>query len=142
VHASALETGVKEPDLVTGQTTLRFEFPRKCRLNHSKDYRRVFADGIGVASQHFVLLGRRNNGEKPRLGLAVAKKHLKRATDRNLAKRIVRESFRLHQNTLSGIDIVAMVKRGTQSRDQKALKCDLDALWLRLNRKCGKLLQA
>jgi ribonuclease P protein component len=142
VHASAPDTGVKEPDLVTGQTRLCFEFPRQRRLNHSKDYRHVFADGVGVASQYFVLLGCPNSRETPRLGLAVAKKHLKRATDRNLAKRIVRESFRLHQNTLSGIDIVAMVKRGPQSRDPKALKFDLDALWPRLNRKCGKLLQA
>jgi len=75
----------------------------------------------------------------PRLGLAVAKKHLKRAADRNLAKRIIRESFRLQQNNLCGIDIVAMVKKGIQLRDQTMLARDLDALWLRLNRKCEKL---
>jgi len=142
VHASALETGVKKPNLIAGQTTLSFEFSQRNRLNKSADYRRVFADSAGVAGQYFVLLGRRNNVNMPRLGLAVAKKHLKRATDRNLAKRLIRESFRLHQNTLNGIDIVAMVKRGIQLSDQRALKCDLDTLWLRLNRKCRNLLQA
>ena len=139
MHASALESGVEKPVLVTGLTSRRFEFSRRRRLTQSTDYRRVFADSIGVANQHFVLLGRRNNRHMPRLGLAVAKKHLKRAADRNLAKRIIRESFRLQQNNLCGIDIVAMVKKGIQLRNQTMLARDLDALWLRLNRKCEKL---
>ena len=47
----------------------------------------------------------KNNLEHPRLGLTVAKKHLKRAHDRNRIKRLVRESFRLSQHNLPSCDL-------------------------------------
>jgi ribonuclease P protein component len=47
-----------------------------------------------------------------RLGLVVAKKHLKRAVDRNRFKRLVRESFRSHQEQLAGLDVVVLARNG------------------------------
>ncbi|STO63775.1 ribonuclease P [Haemophilus parahaemolyticus] len=61
------------------------------------------------------LLARLNTAENPRLGLTVAKKHLKRAHDRNRIKRIVRESFRLKQHELPNMDFVFVAKGGLAS---------------------------
>jgi ribonuclease P protein component len=51
-----------------------------------------------------------NNLGFPRLGLVVPKRHLARAVDRNRVKRIVRETFRLLQAELDGLDVVICLR--------------------------------
>lgn len=62
-------------------------------------------DQISVTSGHL-------ETTPARLGLVVAKKHLKRAVDRNRFKRLVRESFRSHQEQLAGLDVVVLARNG------------------------------
>jgi len=57
-----------------------------------------------------LFLAKCNNVELARLGLAVPKKHIHRAVERNRLKRIIRESFRLKQEKLKGNDIVVVVR--------------------------------
>jgi len=66
------------------------------------------------------------------LGLAVSKRRLKRATSRNRVKRLVRESFRRHQDELRGLDIVVLVKSGLDQVDNPALFDSLERHWRRL----------
>lgn len=47
-----------------------------------------------------------------RLGIMINKSHAPKAVDRNRMRRIVRESFREKAETLSGMDIIIMVRRG------------------------------
>ena len=54
------------------------------------------------------LAARPNTHRTPRLGLIVAKRALRRAVDRNRAKRVIRESFR-QTATLPPVDIVVRV---------------------------------
>lgn len=65
----------------------------------------------------------------PRLGLAISKKHAKRAVDRNRLKRIVRESFRQHQATLPAMDFVVMAKGGAQKLSNTELFDSLERHW-------------
>jgi len=61
--------------------------------------------------------GECNDGDAPiaaRLGLAVAKKCAKRAVDRNRLKRLARESFRQHKQSLAGFDIVLLVLKSLE----------------------------
>lgn len=53
-----------------------------------------------------------NQQEHSRLGFVVAKKNIRRAVDRNRAKRHIRESFRLYQVGLKSLDVVILVRRG------------------------------
>lgn len=56
------------------------------------------------------ILYRPNSLDYPRLGLVVPKKILPHAVDRNRAKRVLREMFRLSPLELGGLDVVIRVK--------------------------------
>jgi len=72
-----------------------------------------------------------------RLGLIVGKKNLPRAVDRNRAKRILRECFRLGGAGLSGIDLILRVKKaGTAAAYRAECEAHMQALaaWCAKNR--------
>ena len=76
-----------------------------------------------------MLRARRNGGDVPRLGLIISKKSIKRAVDRNRVKRITRESFRLCQSRLRGLDVVIMSRAGLGELPGAALCAVLDKHW-------------
>jgi len=63
------------------------------------------------------------------MGLAIAKKRAKHAVTRNRIKRIARESFRHHQQTLQGLDVVIMNRDAAASASATQLRVALDELW-------------
>lgn len=77
-------------------------------------------------------------GSKPwaRLGIVVAKKNVKLAVARNRLKRIVRESFRLQQQSLHGLDIVVVIKKNFIQEPNAANI--LPELFARVGDKCCK----
>ncbi len=75
------------------------------------------------------LRARRNGGDLPRLGLVISKKSIKHAVDRNRVKRMTRESFRLCQSRLSGLDVVIMSRAGLGELPAPALRAVLDKHW-------------
>jgi len=87
-------------------------FPRLHRLLTAKDFSRVFKQSTKQSDRHLTLLGQANSRDYARLGMAVPKRQLKRAVDRNRIKRLIRESFRQHQAQLRGLDIVVLVRHG------------------------------
>jgi len=88
-----------------------FTFPRHIRLLSSREFQAVFRDKSSRSSdQRWTLLARPNTLENARLGMAISKRVLKNAVDRNRIKRIVRESFRCHQQELGGLDIIVMCR--------------------------------
>jgi len=111
-------------------------FPRQVRLLTPGDYRRVFDQADAKAqTKQVLILARRNELGFSRLGLVVAKKHAKRAVDRNEIKRIVRESFRHHQSELDGFDCVVLSRGGAKDLDKTELRHMVDQLWKRLRQK-------
>ena len=85
------------------------------------------------------MLARANSREHARLGMAVPKRQLKRAVDRNRIKRLIRESFRKHQAQLRGLDVVVLVRHGIVQMDNEAIFRALDKHWNRLSKKCESL---
>lgn len=111
-------------------------FPRLVRLLTAGEYSRVFNKADAKAqSKQILILARRNDLGFARLGLVVAKKHAKRAVDRNEIKRIVRESFRHHQSELENFDCVVLSRAGAQDLDSSELRHMVDQLWARLRQK-------
>ena len=68
----------------------------------------------------------------------IAKKNIRLATQRNRIKRILRESFRLQQQQLSGIDTVVLARRGLDQLDNAELRKEFDQLWQQLQKKAER----
>ena len=122
-----------------------FGFERCKRLLTASDYSAVFEKNHSFKDRSFLILVKVRTSEdskavveanNPRLGLAVAKKNFKKAVDRNLIKRVIRESFRLHQADLKGLDIVVMSRGTTNVKDSSALHASLDKHWKQIIEKC------
>lgn len=116
-----------------------FRFARSSRLLTPADFKPVFdAAALKISSKEVLILARTNRHTNPRLGLVIAKKHVRQANQRNRVKRIMRESFR-HQLSLGGWDIVVLARGGIAQFDNAALRLQLDQLWQQFVRKATKL---
>lgn len=109
----------------------KLTFSRELRLLAPIQFKAVFEQPLRASTPELTILARHNNLDIPRLGLTVAKKHLKRAHDRNRIKRIVRESFRLKQHELPSADFVFVAKGGIGKLDNATLFAMLEKLWAR-----------
>jgi ribonuclease P protein component len=114
-------------------------FQREQRLTRKTDYDKVFQHPFfKFGSQHFLVLAHlRQQGQQGRLGLVASKKHLKTSVARNRFKREARESFRIHQNQLTGCDVLVMSR--PKSLDCPSLFHELATLWPKIEKRHRKL---
>lgn len=105
-------------------------FRRAMRMNRPRDFSRVFRQGKRIGGGGLTILSVENTVGYPRLGLAIAKKHVKLASHRNRYKRIIRESFRQHQSAFSNIDIVVLSRQDLVRREQAQMWATLERHWL------------
>lgn len=110
----------------------RYPFTRQNRLLTAAAYSRVFDKAQRSQDKWFTVLWRPDPDGKTRLGLAISKKHCRKATRRNLIKRIARESFRQHQHEIEGLDIVVINKPAAAAAMRKQLHASLLHHWNRL----------
>jgi ribonuclease P protein component len=89
----------------------------------------VFANPSKIAHKYLIALYRLNTRSYARLGIIIGKQHLKRAIDRNLLRRIIRESFRYQKEALKGLDIIVVLRSECTPLDKKALRDNIDNLW-------------
>lgn len=113
-------------------------FTRSAKLLSPAEFKRVFSGACKVGGRYLTMLARANNVGHPRLGLAISRKHVKTAVGRNLIKRQVRESFRLHQATIGNFDIVILGKPGVDKLSRPELRALIDDYWQELAKRCKK----
>lgn len=106
-------------------------FPRELRLLTPSHFDYVFQQPQRASSPEITILGRLNELGYPRIGLAIAKKNVKRAHERNRIKRLMREYFRLHQHELPSMDFVILVRKGVVDLDNQEITETLGKLWRR-----------
>jgi len=121
--------------MVTNKVT--YEFNRESRLLTPDHFQSVFKKPIRFGSRHFTILITpstlpNSSCKNNRLGLAIAKKRVKLAVQRNRIKRIIRESFRLNQHELPAIDMVVMVKSGIDQLDNNVINQELAKIWRKI----------
>ena len=114
-----------------------FSFPQQLRLKKPAEYKKVFARPVKSSDTYFTLLAIKNDFDHPRLGLAIAKKNIKKAVHRNVIKRAVRESFRMQQQSLGNLDIVVLARREAVDAPLELLRKSLEKHWLRLVSRCA-----
>lgn len=111
-------------------------FPPQLRLRKPAEYKKVFDRAQRKTDKYFTVLFVKNELQHPRLGLAIAKKIIKKAVARNTIKRAVRESFRLNQHQLGNVDIVVLARRDAANVSAKILATALQQHWLKLIDRC------
>jgi ribonuclease P protein component len=113
------------------------KFTRELRLLTPSHFTFVFNDAIPTGSSAFTLLARHNDISHPRLGITIAKKRVRKAHNRNRVKRVIRESFRLHQHQLPNVDIVVIGKSSAENMTNQELFTLLEKLWKKLAKRCA-----
>jgi len=107
------------------------DFNKTRRLRTKADYDYVFANASKLVNAEFTVLFRPNRTTQARLGLALSKKVISRAHDRNRIKRVLRESFRKTTN-LNYVDVIFLAKRGIVSVENSVLFANLSKIWDKL----------
>lgn len=115
-----------------------YRFRRENRLLNAAAFTRVFRQSRRSRDALFTVLSKPNDLPVARLGLAISKKHCRHATGRNRIKRIIRESFRLHQEALAGRDVVVMNQPRAATASNQALFDSLSEHWRRTAREDGR----
>jgi ribonuclease P protein component len=113
-------------------------FTRRQRLTHPSQFRRVFDAPARLGDRHVTVLARANELSLARLGLAVGRRKIARATRRSTFKRIVRESFRAHQCQIAGYDVIVLPKPAAASATRAQLRASIDRQWDLLARRAGQ----
>jgi ribonuclease P protein component len=113
-----------------------YRFKRTQRLCKASDFKKVFKNPCRTADAYLTILAKPNGLAKARLGLIVAKKQIKAAVARNRIKRLIRESFRHHQDILTGLDCIVLVKKSVQQLDNLTLLQLIVKHWQKLSYRC------
>lgn len=119
-------------------TQNNLSYPKSARLITSADFSYVFDKQVARSVDDvFILLAAPSAENRPRVGLAIAKKRAKRAVDRNKLKRVIRESWRLNCQDYDNLDVVVMIKPGAHKHENKVLRDKLARHWTRLERRAA-----
>jgi ribonuclease P protein component len=110
----------------------RLTLPAQLRLRRKSDFDAAYARGRRLGDGFFTVIALRNDLGAPRLGLAVAVRAAGGAVPRNRLRRIIRESFRLHQSLLPALDLVVSTRPPARAAAAGALRASLAALWHKL----------
>jgi len=97
-------------------------FSRKLRLLSPTDYKFVFDKPVRSSDKILTILVRKNDRIQARLGLAIAKKSVRTAVQRNRIKRIIREYFRSHKEKITCADYVVLVRHGIDQMDNSTIE--------------------
>jgi len=93
--------GPQAPDC---QALLNFDFPKEARLAKRAEFLRVYDKGKRIEGRYFTVFLMPNDGGMQRVGITATKKAIGKAHDRNRAKRLLRESFRLSKAELNAVE--------------------------------------
>ena len=106
-------------------------------MRRPAEFKRIYAIGRRFGNEYFTANAQANGLSWPRLGMSIAARNLRRAVDRNRVRRLIRESFRVHQQGLPPLDIIIGARVATKSADGPCMRAALDKLWQKIAASCG-----
>jgi ribonuclease P protein component len=89
---------------INGSTLLDFRLPKENRLRKPAEFRRVYEAGQRLQGRFMTVFILPSKTSFQRLGITASKKAIGKAHDRNRAKRLLREAFRLSRAELDQLE--------------------------------------
>ena len=89
---------------INGSSLLDFSLPKSARLRKPAEFRRVYAEGKRFENRFMTVFILPSAGDVQRLGITASKKGVGNAVQRNRAKRLLREAFRLSRAELGELE--------------------------------------
>lgn len=111
----------------------RLTFPAHKRLRRKSEFDAAYARGRRFGNGFFAVTASSNEQLGARLGMAVAVRTAGNSVERNRIRRIIRESFRLHQLELPAVDLVVSARPPARGAPAAQLQASLAALWQKIS---------
>lgn len=111
---------------------VRYSLPATRRMRRPAEFKGAYAHGKRYTNEFFTANAQANDLTWARLGMSIAARILRRAVDRNRVRRLIRESFRMHQQQLPALDIVIGARSAAGTADRARLRAALESLWRRI----------
>jgi ribonuclease P protein component len=115
----------------------RLTLPSRLRLRRKREFDAAYARGRRIGDGFFAVIARANESGCARLGLAVAVRAAGGAVGRNRIRRIIKESFRLHQLEIPALDLVVSSRPQARTATGVVLHQSLAALWKKIAEACA-----
>jgi ribonuclease P protein component len=94
-------------------------------LRKNSDFQAVYKSGKSYANKYLVIYTSKNGTDRNRLGISVSKK-VGNSVVRHRIKRLVKESYRLHEQMFnSGLDIAVIARQGSDACDYASIESAL-----------------
>lgn len=93
----------KGTQAINGSPLLSFSLPKEARLRKRAEFLKVYDKGKRIEGRFITVFILPNDGLIHRVGITATKKGIGKAHDRNRAKRLLRETFRLSKAELAGV---------------------------------------
>jgi ribonuclease P protein component len=115
----------------------RLTLPAERRLRRKADFDAAYARGRRLGDGFFGVTAFSNDKGWPRLGLAVSVRIAGGGVARNRLRRVIRESFRLHQHSLPAVDLIVSARARAKGAAAAELRASLAGLWKKVTEQCA-----
>ncbi len=91
-------------------------------IKKSRDFQEVYQTGRSLANRLLVMYVRKTDRPETRIGISVSRK-VGNSVVRHRITRLIRESFRLHEEMVeAGLDIVVVVRTAAKEENYKTIE--------------------
>lgn len=91
-------------------------------IKKSRDFQEVYQTGRSLANRLLVMYVKKTDRQETRIGISVSKK-VGNSVVRHHITRLIRESFRLHEEMVeAGLDIVVVVRAAAKEENYKTIE--------------------
>ncbi|WP_313581000.1 ribonuclease P protein component [Lacrimispora sp.] len=91
-------------------------------IKKSRDFQEVYQTGRSLANRLLVMYVRKTDRSETRIGISVSRK-VGNSVVRHRITRLIRESFRLHEEMVeAGLDIVVVVRSAAKEENYKTIE--------------------